>query len=797
MLTALEPIVAETGAGRDPRLRRHELDARRGARGRQGVGARSPTSRPACARSTGGCPRRSTGSSATTSRAGGSPRRRRPSPTWRPRASSTEVHLVWRPDAGPGRAGEPRGARSGRPRRDRRARLDRPLTPGGYLFATIHRAENRAPAAIDAWVGPGPSRGPCRIGRSSWRSTRARGPRSRPRGRGPGSGRHRDDRRTAIGSSLALQLHAAAVLTDSGGVQREAGWLGVPCLVLRSSTEWVELLEASDGRMVLVGLDREAAPRALARLAPADPGATAALAARPGRDAGRAGGRCGGGHHRDAGPTAGAAAVTDALHVCFVTANTFEYDSRTLRAAQALAADGHRVTVVALEGPGLAGRGDPGRRHPSRPAQRSDRRISSAFRPLPMRDPTEPGSRCSASMLEAIALPPRGRRLRSSGSADPSDGRSRSSPIAGGWGRGRRSRRRPRPRTPTSSAPRRSSRCRSSARPPRRAGARFVYDIADLHIESGRLARLPGPLKSYLYRRERRWMAEAAAPDDRHGPDGRRDRPPLRGRPPDRRHELPAALAPGRGHAGAGPAARRGRGGRRRCRMPRSCCTRARSARTRASRSCSTRSAARRCATCRWSVAFLGFGRLEARLRAAAPPARRAGSSSCRRSRPTELLEWTAGADLAFVGAPPKTINLAPDDPEQAVREPDGRRPGRRRRRDGGRPPRRRGRRRRRRRAVVGRRRSGGPRRRAGGAGGRPCRPQATGAGDRPGALQLGDRAGGPRGHVPAAGRVATRPPATARSHDGPGPPPGRSASSCCSTTRSPPTPDRGSSRPA
>ena len=45
--------------------------------------------------------------------------------------------------------------------------------------------------------------------------------------------------------------------------------------------------------------------------------------------------------------------MSDRLRICFVTANTFEYDSRTQRAAQALAADGHDVTVVALRGPGL------------------------------------------------------------------------------------------------------------------------------------------------------------------------------------------------------------------------------------------------------------------------------------------------------------------------------------------------------------------------------------------------------------------------------------------------------------
>jgi UDP-N-acetylglucosamine 2-epimerase len=69
-------------------------------------------------------------------------------------------------------------------------------------------------------------------------------------------------------TSLALQLHAAAVLTDSGGVQREAGWLGTPCLVLRSTTEWVEAMTASTGRMVAVGLNREVAAQELDRLAP-------------------------------------------------------------------------------------------------------------------------------------------------------------------------------------------------------------------------------------------------------------------------------------------------------------------------------------------------------------------------------------------------------------------------------------------------------------------------------------------------------------------------------------------------
>jgi UDP-N-acetylglucosamine 2-epimerase len=43
--------------------------------------------------------------------------------------------------------------------------------------------------------------------------------------------------------SLALTRGAAAVVTDSGGLQREAYWLGVPCVTLRRETEWLETVE--------------------------------------------------------------------------------------------------------------------------------------------------------------------------------------------------------------------------------------------------------------------------------------------------------------------------------------------------------------------------------------------------------------------------------------------------------------------------------------------------------------------------------------------------------------------------
>jgi UDP-N-acetylglucosamine 2-epimerase len=140
------------------------------------------------------------------------------------------------------------------------------LRPGAYLYATIHRVSNREPEAVRAWSD---------LFRRAARRDRPLvfavhpGTRIVMEALGVDLGPHvlvvepRDYR-----TSISLQLHAAAVITDSGGVQREAAWLQTPCLVLRASTEWLEALEGSDGRMAVVGLERDTALECLERIAP-------------------------------------------------------------------------------------------------------------------------------------------------------------------------------------------------------------------------------------------------------------------------------------------------------------------------------------------------------------------------------------------------------------------------------------------------------------------------------------------------------------------------------------------------
>jgi UDP-GlcNAc3NAcA epimerase len=155
------------------------------------------------------------------------------------------------------------------PRARERADLVRArgVEPGKYLLATAHRAGNvddpeRLAALVELLVAM-----PLPVVLSLH-------PRTADRLRTSGLlDRLSQDGRVTVTTPLGyfelttLLCNARAALTDSGGLQKEAYIAGVPCVTLRSTTEWVETVE--HGWNVLVDLDRDAALAALEREPPA------------------------------------------------------------------------------------------------------------------------------------------------------------------------------------------------------------------------------------------------------------------------------------------------------------------------------------------------------------------------------------------------------------------------------------------------------------------------------------------------------------------------------------------------
>lgn len=126
------------------------------------------------------------------------------------------------------------------------------LVPGKYLLATVHRAENTDDperlsgilAAFDqvqeTLVWPVHPRTRQKLQEMGWKPA-VHVKLIEPLG---------------YMDMAQLEKNARMILTDSGGVQKEACWLGVPCITLRDETEWVETVQSGWNRLAGVETDR-------------------------------------------------------------------------------------------------------------------------------------------------------------------------------------------------------------------------------------------------------------------------------------------------------------------------------------------------------------------------------------------------------------------------------------------------------------------------------------------------------------------------------------------------------------
>src|SRR4051794_33378898 len=138
--------------------------------------------------------------------------------------------------------------------RERSDVLDRcGVALGTYVVATIHREANVAPDRL-ARIVDGLGRIPETVLFPAHPRTRAGLPEL------PGNVRLLDPLGYLDMAALASQ--ARVIVTDSGGLQKEAYWYGVPCVTARPSTEWIDTVEA--GANVLVDDDPERLAAAVA-----------------------------------------------------------------------------------------------------------------------------------------------------------------------------------------------------------------------------------------------------------------------------------------------------------------------------------------------------------------------------------------------------------------------------------------------------------------------------------------------------------------------------------------------------
>jgi glycosyltransferase involved in cell wall biosynthesis len=337
------------------------------------------------------------------------------------------------------------------------------------------------------------------------------------------------------------------------------------------------------------------------------------------------------------------------MKVTIVAANTFQYDARQLRSAGALASDGHEVTLVGFAAPGLPVAGDVG---PGIALRRIsvDLTIASALHPLP-RWLRRVACRLLGIDPDATSLPP-----------DPARGVDRlRAPVRRLLEIAAHARR----VGPWTDAVVRA--CpdgevfqakalialpviRAAAR---RTGARFVYDIADIHTEAARLARMPRWFRALIRRRERGWMAEAAgltavsedvAEEVVRQFDVRRPVVVLNTPPAWRPGEtLPERGGRLRERAGVAPDA----------------CLVLYQGGFSVDRGIEELVASLDepfLADCKVVAVFVGYGRLRAWLDGEA--ARRPGRVAVVDAIPPgELLEYTVDADVGYVGQPPRTLN--------------------------------------------------------------------------------------------------------------------------------------------